>query len=64
MSKAKSLDTRQKELKFLLDMRGGRKELEEPADQNATLNGHIRPPRTSAITFILVHERATGLIQG
>ena len=64
MSKAKTLDVRLKELQTLLATPGGRTELEELADQYATASGRIRPPRTSAITYILVHERATGRILG
>jgi hypothetical protein len=64
MSKAKTLDDRQKELQGLLATPAGRTELEELADRYATASGRIRPPRTSVITYILVHERARGLIQG
>jgi hypothetical protein len=62
MSKAKMLNDRQKELQSLLATPAGRTELEALADRCATATGRIRPPRTSVITYILVHERATGLI--
>ena len=64
MSKAKTLDDRQKELQSLLTTPAGRTELEELADRYATASGRMRPPRTSVITYILVHERVTGRIQG
>jgi hypothetical protein len=62
MSQAKTLDDRQKELQSLLSTPAGRTELEELADRYATASGRMRPPRTSVITYILVHERATGRI--
>ena len=64
MSKAKTLDVRQKELQSLLATPAGRTELEQLADRYATASGQTRPHRTSLITFILVHERGAGLIQG
>ena len=64
MSKAKTLNDRQKELQSLLATPAGRTALQDLADRYATASGRIRPPRTSVITDILVHERATGLIQG
>jgi len=64
MPKAKKFDARQRELQFLLATTAGRTELEELADRYAAISGRIRPARTSAITYILVHERATRLIQG
>jgi hypothetical protein len=64
MSKPKTLDCRQKELQSLLATPAGRVELEVLANRYATVSGRIRPPRTSVITYILVHERACRLIQG
>lgn len=64
MSKAKTLDDRQKELQGLLATPAGRTGLEELADRYATVSGRVRPLRTSVITYILVHERAGGLIRG
>ena len=64
MSKAKTLNDRQKELQSMLATPAGRTELEDLADRYATATGRIRPPRTSVITYILVHERAKGLVQG
>lgn len=64
MSKAKTLDVRQKELQGLLVTPAGRTELEELAARYATSSGRIRPSRTSLITYILVHERERGLIDG
>ena len=63
MSKTKTLDVRQKELQSLLATPVGRAELEELANRYASASGRIRPHRTSAITYILVHERATKLIE-
>jgi len=64
MSEAKTLDDRQKELQSLLTTPDGRMALEELADRYATASGRMRPHRTSVITYILVHERAAGRIQG
>ena len=64
MSKAKTLNDRQKELQSLLATPAGRTALHDLADRYATASGRVRPPRTSVITYILVHERATGVIQG
>lgn len=40
----------------------GRSELEGLASRYQSDGGRARPPRTSVITYILVHERGKGLI--
>jgi hypothetical protein len=64
MSKAKALDVRQRELQALLATPAGREELEGLATRYAAASGRLRPTRTSLITYILVHERERGLIDG
>jgi hypothetical protein len=64
MHGAKTMPEREKELQRLLAAPGGRAELEALADRYRAAGGRARPPRTSVITYILVHERACGLIAG
>jgi hypothetical protein len=64
MSEAKALDVRQRELQALLATPAGREELEGLAARYAAASGRLRPTRTSLITYILVHERERGLIDG
>jgi hypothetical protein len=64
MSEAKALDVRQRELQALLPTPAGREELEDLAARYAAASGRLRPTRTSLITYILVHERERGLIDG
>lgn len=64
MVMAKTLEVRQKELQSLLATPAGRTQLEELADQYANASDRIRPSGTSVITYIVVHERASGHIQG
>jgi hypothetical protein len=64
MSEAKALDVRQRELQALLATPAGREELESLAARYAAASGRLRPTRTSLITYILVHERERGLIDG
>jgi hypothetical protein len=61
---AKTLTQRQAELQPLLATREGREELEALASRYYAASGQIRVEGTSLITYILVHERARGLIQG
>ena len=62
MTPKRTLQEREKELRALLTSPAGRDELQKLASQYSTANGRLRPPRTSAITYILVHEREEGLI--
>lgn len=63
MAQTKNLHDREKELQALISTREGRAELELLAFQYQE-GGRPRPPRTSIITYILVHEREKGLIAG
>jgi len=63
MTKMKSLHEREKELQALISTTQGRAELERLASLHQE-GGRPRPPRTSVITYILVHEREKGLIAG
>ena len=60
----KTLNQRQAELQPLLATREGREKLEALATRYYAASGHIRVEGTSLITYILVHERAVGLIEG
>jgi hypothetical protein len=60
----KMLLERQAELQALLTTREGRERLEALATGYYAANGKIRVEGTSLITYILVHERERGLIQG
>lgn len=64
MSKAKTLDVRQKKLQSLLATPAGRTDLEALADRYAAASGRIRPLRMSVITYILVYERGKRIIRG
>src|SRR5262249_2026781 len=58
----KTLHAREKELQSLLATPAGRAELQELASQYQSATGKPRPAGTSAITYIVVHERENGLI--
>ena len=60
----KTLPQREKELQSLLTTAAGRKQLNELESCYSAGSYRLRPARTSAITYILVHERAQGLIGG
>jgi hypothetical protein len=62
MSPKKTLQHREKELQSLLTTPAGRDKLQELASGYQTESGKPRPEGTSAITYILVHERQQGLI--
>ena len=62
MTPKKTLQQREQELQALLVTRAGQKELQELASRYAAASGKLRPTGTSAITYILVHEREQGLI--
>lgn len=64
MRELKTMPEREKELQRLMAAPGGRDELEALADRYRDAGGRARPARTSVITYILVHERARGLIDG
>jgi hypothetical protein len=62
MPPKKTLPQREKELQSLLATAEGRRELEELEARYQAAGGRLRPPHTSAITYILVYEREQGLI--
>ena len=64
MSPKKTLQQREQELQALLAQPAGRQQLQELAARYHAAGGKLRPARTSVITYILVHERAQGLIDG
>lgn len=64
MPQTKTLSEREKELQALIRTAEGRAELEGLATGYESAGGRPRPPGTSVITYVLVHERAEGLIVG
>lgn len=62
MTPKKTLQQRERELQLLLATPEGRKELEKVESQCQATGCRPRPPRTSVITYILVHEREMGLL--
>jgi hypothetical protein len=62
MTPKKTLQQREQELRSLLATLAGQKELQDLASRYAAASGKLRPAGTSAITYILVHEREHGLI--
>ena len=63
MPPTKDLRQRERDLQALLATPAGRRELQELECRYQGESGKLRPPRASIITYILVHERAKGLIQ-
>jgi hypothetical protein len=63
MKETKTLAQRQAELQAMMTTPEGRARLEEIAGGYCE-SGRPRVPRTSVITYILVHERERGLIAG
>jgi hypothetical protein len=64
MPPTKTLEQRVKELQALLATPAGRQELQELESRHRAARGRLRPPNTSVITYILIHERENGLICG
>jgi hypothetical protein len=60
----KTIHQREQELQSLLAAPAGRKELEQLVSRYAAASGRMKPLRGSSITYILVYERARGLIGG
>jgi hypothetical protein len=58
----KTLEQRQKELQSMLANPASRKELLELVSKYHQAGGKLKPPNSSAITYILVYERQRGLI--
>lgn len=61
MSVGRTLQERERELQLLLGSPEGRHELEELARKYEAQSGRTKPPGTSLITYLLVHERGQGL---
>jgi hypothetical protein len=64
MSSTKRLQERERELQALMSTPDGRQRIQELASTYNAASGKLRPTGTSAITYILVHERQVGLISG
>jgi len=64
MPQMKTLQQRETELRSLLATTTGRKELQELESRYHEASGKVKPAKTSVITYILVHERERGLING
>ena len=62
MPTTKTLQEREKELRSLLTTTAGQEEIQEIASRYHAASGRPRPQGKSAVTYILVHERAKGLI--
>ena len=62
MTSKKTLQQRQAELQSMLANPATRKELQELVSKYHDVGGKLKPPKTSAITYILVYEREHGLI--
>ena len=58
-----TLSQREKDLAALLATPIGREQIQELASSYSAASGVLQPAGKSLITFILVHERAQGLIQ-
>ncbi len=64
MSAMKTLRQREQELQSLFATTAGQQELHALAARYRDASGRLRPPKSSVITYILVHERDRGLISG
>jgi hypothetical protein len=62
MPTTKTLQEREKELRSLLTTPAGQEQIQEMASRYHAASGTPRPEGKSAVTYILVHERAKGLI--
>lgn len=62
MTPKKTLQEREQELRSLLASPAGREELLELASRYHAESDNLNAARTSAITYILVHERVQGMI--
>ena len=64
MAQKKTLHAREAELQGLLATDTGKKELERLAAVYESASGRHRPEGRSIITYLIVHEREKGLIEG
>jgi hypothetical protein len=60
----KTLREREKELQSLMATPAGREELLKLEARYSEEGGRLRAEKSSLITYILVHERERGLIEG
>jgi hypothetical protein len=63
MTPTKTLRQREQELQSLLVTPAGQKDLQHLDSQYQAKSGRLRAGKASVITYILVHERAVGLIR-
>ena len=63
MKKTKTLAERERELQAFMSAPEGPDRLDRIADGYRNDGGRARPPHSSVITYILVHERESGLIR-
>jgi hypothetical protein len=64
MPQKKTRRQREAELQSLIVTPQGRQELEALAARYQAAGGKARPPYTSVVTYIIVHARSQGLIDG
>ncbi len=62
MNVKRTLEEREKELQMLLATPDGRGKIQEIVASYSAASGKVMPSNSSPITYILVHERAQGLI--
>jgi hypothetical protein len=63
MSPKKTLAQRETELQAMLTTPAGREELQTLVARYDAADGNVRPGNASVVTYILVYERAHGLIR-
>jgi hypothetical protein len=63
MTPKKTLPEREQELRSLLATPLGQEQIQELVTRYSAASDRLRPAGTSAITYILVHERGQGLIR-
>jgi hypothetical protein len=63
MTPKQTLQERENALRLLLATPVGRKAIEDLACQYSKASRRLRPAGTSAITYILIHEREQGVIR-
>jgi hypothetical protein len=64
MPETKTLQQREKELRTLLTTTAGQEQIQELASRYHAATGKLRSASASVVTYIIVHERAQGLIRG
>jgi hypothetical protein len=64
MTVKKTLQQRERELQALLATPAGKHELQDLAVRYSNASNRLQTERRSLITYILVHEREQGLIDG